>query len=138
MIYFIRAGRKRQVKIGYSKDHPLKRLKTLQTGSVDELELIGMLEGEPRDEAEWHRRFRHLRIRGEWFRWTSELSAAATPHLRSTAERRHERNMKAWKELADKLPALKRAVANLEMRGFFDDVIYADLPSPEGSIHEGQ
>jgi hypothetical protein len=88
MIYFIRAGRKRLVKIGYSKGHPSARMAVLQTGSVEPLSLIGMLDGEPRDEAQWHRRFKHLRVTGEWFRWTSELSRAARPHLRSTAMRR--------------------------------------------------
>jgi hypothetical protein len=116
MIYFIRAGRKRLVKIGYSKGHPSIRLKTLQTGSIEPLELIGMLDGDPRDEAEWHRRFRHLRVTGEWFRWTSELSSAAKPYLRSTAERRFEKSLREWKALADKLPSLRIAVARIEDR----------------------
>lgn len=120
MIYFIKAGTRRLVKIGYSKSHPMARLKALQTGSVDRLELIGMLDGEPRDEAEWHRRFKHLRVTGEWFRWTPELSAAARPYLRSTAERRYEKSMREWNALADMLPAVRAAVARMEQRGLCD------------------
>lgn len=91
MIYFIRAGRL-YVKIGYCLAFPHGRMAQLQTGNPLELELIGLVEGSRKDEAEWHRRFRHLRVRGEWFRWTGELRKAAKPYLKSTAIKQFERS----------------------------------------------
>jgi hypothetical protein len=81
MIYFIRYGSRRIVKIGHCTDHPRIRMGILQTGTPERLTLLGMAPGGLKEEKEWHRRFAHLRVRGEWFQWTPELRAAAKPHL---------------------------------------------------------
>jgi hypothetical protein len=92
MIYFIQAGSRGLVKIGFSGGHPRQRMACLQIGSPVKLRLIGMSPGNQKDEAEWHRRFAHLREHGEWFRWAGDLRRAAKPFLRETAER-------AWRKL---------------------------------------
>jgi hypothetical protein len=88
LIYFIRFGTHRLVKIGYSKDHPWKRMATMQTGTPERLHLLGMAPGSPEDEAAWHKRFAHLRVRGEWFKWTPELRQAAKSHLHDPFSRK--------------------------------------------------
>jgi hypothetical protein len=71
-VYFIRAGRTNLVKIGWAKDVD-KRHRELQTASPHPLHLIGYMPGSLFDEAAWHERFAHVRVRGEWFRLTTEL-----------------------------------------------------------------
>jgi hypothetical protein len=88
MIYFIRFGSRRIVKIGYCRDHPRTRLATMQTGTPERLHLLGMAPGTKDDEAEWHKRFAHLRVNGEWFQWTPELREAAKPHLHDPNSRK--------------------------------------------------
>lgn len=55
-------------KIGVSKD-PQKRLKQLQTGSSEKLEIIKTYESEFYRQIEkgLHNKFNHLRSEGEWF-----------------------------------------------------------------------
>lgn len=80
MIYFIQGQKSARVKIGYAKD-PQKRLKAMQTGSSEKLEIILTLQ------AHWicqgctdldieqylHWRFKKLRTDGEWFQYDGEL-----------------------------------------------------------------
>lgn len=74
MIYFVLDSAQDAVKIGYTSRIDL-RLPQLQTGSVNELRVIKTLPGTLADEQNLHRKFNHLRIRGEWFRYTGELKA---------------------------------------------------------------
>jgi len=63
------------IKIGYSSTHRLTaRLMQLQIGSPFKIGTIGVCEGTREDEHRLHREFRECRIRGEWFRRTSELT----------------------------------------------------------------
>ncbi len=73
-VYFIQARMLGHVKIGMSDD-AAKRLRDLQVGSPDELFVRGVLltEDPERLERDFHERFAHLRIRGEWFRNSPEL-----------------------------------------------------------------
>lgn len=71
MIYFIRLGNK-FIKIGYSVN-PSERLKELQTGSPVKLHLQATLEGSFQTEKGLHDLFKHLRTKGEWFRYTDEI-----------------------------------------------------------------
>jgi Meiotically up-regulated gene 113 len=70
LVYFVRAGD--AVKIGRT-GNLAARLKALATGSAVVLELLAAVPGGARLEARLHRRWRHLRLRGEWFRADEEL-----------------------------------------------------------------
>lgn len=72
MIYFIRAMQSGAIKIGTSND-PKRRLETMQTGSPEPLELIGVLPGQADAEKVLHRTFAKFRIHGEWFKGDEEL-----------------------------------------------------------------
>ncbi len=71
MIYFVQAGQRGPVKIGYV-EHPSgmdRRLDSLQIGNCEQLYLVTSLPGGLDREREFHRRFAEGRLRGEWFRW---------------------------------------------------------------------
>jgi hypothetical protein len=60
------------VKVGFAKAGTLgKRLATLQIACWEELVLLGTAQGVSEDAV--HLQFRHLRVRGEWFRAEPEL-----------------------------------------------------------------
>lgn len=69
-VYFVRAGA--VVKVGTSQD-VRARLRTLQTGCPEPLQLLAVMRGGRAEEAEVHRLFDYLRIHGEWFRAEPEL-----------------------------------------------------------------
>lgn len=72
MIYFVEGGD--LVKIGMAEDVPA-RVARMQTGSPIPLRLLGYVPGGRDVERALHRRFRDLRVRGEWFRRVDELHA---------------------------------------------------------------
>lgn len=63
-IYFARCGD--CIKIGYSGSSKL-RLRDLQVGNPEPLELIGWMRGPQAVERSLHCKFDRLRVRGEWF-----------------------------------------------------------------------
>ena len=69
-VYFARAGE--LIKIGVAND-PARRVKELQTGSGQPIELLGHMAGGPKHERRLHGKFRYIRERGEWFRATPAL-----------------------------------------------------------------
>jgi hypothetical protein len=72
MIYYIQAGE--YLKIGYTGSPTADgRLAALQTASPLDLRILATEPGEVVDETALHRRFAHLRVRGEWFRFEGEL-----------------------------------------------------------------
>lgn len=71
MIYFIRSYNE-FIKIGQSA-HLGKRLKSLQTASPKKLHVTAILSGSFQTEAGLHEMFSHLRVHGEWFRFSQEL-----------------------------------------------------------------
>jgi len=75
MIYFIQQGHDGPMKIGYTKNHRTvkTRLSALQIGSSYKLRLRGLFHGTPKDEHYLHNKFKHLRIRGEWFKSNKTL-----------------------------------------------------------------
>lgn len=71
-VYFITCRMVNMVKIGCAYN-PRRRLDTMQCGCPVELTLEAMLKGSFVEEREYHARFDHLRVRGEWFRITAEI-----------------------------------------------------------------
>lgn len=73
-VYFVQAVTLGLVKIGYAV-RSADRLRTLQVGSPDRLELIGRIACQDPEAVEraLHIRFRALRSHGEWFRGEPEL-----------------------------------------------------------------
>lgn len=78
-VYFIQAGDDGPIKIGVAHD-PEWRLQDLQIGSHQKLRLIGTVEGDKQLERAFHERLAHLRIRGEWFKPTSEIREVMIEH----------------------------------------------------------
>jgi len=67
VVYFIQAGGDDgPVKIGWSLN-PMKRLRSLQTGSGQVLRLLAVMPGDRKKERAMHRAFSSRRIHGEWF-----------------------------------------------------------------------
>ena len=71
-LYFIEAVNTGFIKIGRSAN-PERRLLQLSTGSPNELVLVGKVSGGSTVESDIHGKFMHLRNRGEWFQYSSEL-----------------------------------------------------------------
>lgn len=66
-VYFVIAKQSKRIKIGYTCYKPEARLSTLQTGSAEPLELLGVLVGGPELERELHRKHKGMSCGGEWF-----------------------------------------------------------------------
>jgi hypothetical protein len=77
-VYFIQAGAADPIKIGSAKN-PQHRLQTLQIGAHCSLRLIARMDGGEAEERALHRKFSHLRLRGEWFKPGPELLAFIAP-----------------------------------------------------------
>jgi hypothetical protein len=71
-VYFIECKGANAIKIGHSID-PKCRLEALQAGCPLKLSMVVRTCGGIQEEYDVHRRFRHLRIHGEWFRAEPEL-----------------------------------------------------------------
>jgi hypothetical protein len=117
-VYFITDGV--GIKIGYSGS-PSVRRDDLQTSHWARLSILGAMPGTTDDEKRLHRRFQHLKMRGEWFRPAPDLigfieketaaDGAAERTLRAAVQRRCEyartlsktRNeLRAWGETQPK------------------------------------
>lgn len=74
MIYFIQQGKTGAIKIGYtSKDDVRDRLLTLQVGSAESLHVIGVMEGDQKQEKLLHQLFKPYHMKGEWFESSPKL-----------------------------------------------------------------
>lgn len=82
VVYFIRNTETGMIKIGHAIN-PDERMRGFQTGSSAALELIGTMFGGQKKERELHKRFKHLRARGEWFHAHDSLSSFITKHANS-------------------------------------------------------
>lgn len=71
-IYFIQGESGGPIKIGYTENVE-KRLCALQTGHYDTLKVLKAIPGNINDEKKHHKKFQHLRLRGEWFKPEQEL-----------------------------------------------------------------
>jgi hypothetical protein len=74
-VYFIHAVGLDRIKIGYSSRDPRWRLHCMETGSPDELRLLGWVRGTRTLEMQLHDRFAASRVRREWFQASPELWA---------------------------------------------------------------
>lgn len=76
-VYFIAAEGVPRIKIGWSRTlaNARARARHLEIGSPVRLGLVTLMPGSQRDERKMHRRFAHLRDRGEWFVSDDELRA---------------------------------------------------------------
>lgn len=74
-VYFVQEGSDGPIKIGYTLSTITKRLHQLQNGNPRMLYVRGVLAGGQDMEAELHKAFSHLQIRGnkEWFQNDPEL-----------------------------------------------------------------
>lgn len=73
-VYFARSKQSGDVKIGHTSTSVAGRLKALQTGNPDELEVHLIVDGwGPKEEAELHQKFAEDNIRGEWFRYSDDI-----------------------------------------------------------------
>lgn len=72
VVYFIYNSFTNRVKIGTSIDE-YERVSTLENQSGVKLELLKTIKGSYTKENEIHKKFKHLRIKGEWFEYTDEL-----------------------------------------------------------------
>ena len=82
-VYVIQAGPDGPVKIGHCKD-AWRRRDNLQIGSPFPLYLRGTLPGGAAEEKILHDKFRHSRVRGEWF----DLDPSAIEGLRPFCHKR--------------------------------------------------
>lgn len=87
-VYFVRSGG--LIKIGYTTNIPEERLRTLQTGCPDELELIGVIRGGRSTEAMIHTELAEFHYRGEWFAITEQAIRSRIPAYQSLDEWRSE------------------------------------------------
>jgi len=71
-IYFIQGECGGPIKIGYTTDLE-QRLKSLQTGYPDRLELLLAFPANPNYEKAIHKQFEEYRLNGEWFKPTPEV-----------------------------------------------------------------
>jgi len=97
MIYFIQQGLNGPIKIGTTGDVSM-RLKNLQCANPCSLRLVGVVDGEVGEEEAIHARFKHRRIRGEWFKGSADLCKyidelplhPGTAPVRKTMDRKSE------------------------------------------------
>ena len=71
MVYFVQ-DETGPVKIGWTRNL-IRRLSQLNTSNPRRLRILGVTGGQEREERRIHSRFRHLRIKNEWFRNDKEL-----------------------------------------------------------------
>jgi hypothetical protein len=71
-VYFVQVISSGDIKIGYSTNIR-SRISTLQTSIPEKIKLLGYISGDLGKEKELHKKFRILRLRGEWFRCDSSI-----------------------------------------------------------------
>lgn len=72
-IYFIRGTTNGLIKIGFTEGSVESRIKALQTGCPERLEIVGSVRGTRNLEIDLHKRFAAHRQTGEWFSPADEL-----------------------------------------------------------------
>lgn len=67
VVYFLQGETTKNIKIGLSNDIE-KRIKSIKTACSEKLLLLGWINGGGKTEKSLHKKFRRLRLHGEWFR----------------------------------------------------------------------
>src|SRR5262245_45746181 len=75
VIYFVLAEEVGRVKVGITGDGLDRRFAGLASASPVPLRGIGLMRGTSKVETAIHRKFRHLRAHGEWFKMDADLEA---------------------------------------------------------------
>jgi len=122
-VYALRAGD--AVKIGRSRD-PRKRIRQLKNMTVEETTLVALVPADDDKEEDLHRQFRHLHIKGEWFRATDELVDAlcreqelgdrTAANMRAVIQRHEE-----W--------LIRRKMKSLVPRELMEDILSCPTPA---------
>ncbi len=73
MIYYVQAGKKGFIKIGYAKIDVLKRIGQIQNGCPEKLKLLAVEYGSLKTERRLHEQFKEDKKRGEWFNLSKKL-----------------------------------------------------------------
>jgi DNA-binding XRE family transcriptional regulator len=84
-VYFAQAGEDGPVKIGHATD-PTARVAMLQTAHYEPLRIARVIKGTSAVEKWFHRHFRHLHIRGEWFAFDAAMMNVEPPAAASMRE----------------------------------------------------
>lgn len=72
LVYFALDEEGGRIKIGCSSDY-VRRIQRVAREAGCRLEPVGILSGSRLTEARIHERFSHLRLHGEWFRFSQEI-----------------------------------------------------------------
>lgn len=72
-IYYVMSSETCRMKIGFTRGHPIKRLKSLQTGSPTKLGVVAYHPGDEETERKLHAEFKADRLHGEWFDISDDL-----------------------------------------------------------------
>jgi len=106
LVYFVQARTLRLIKIGVAVTFAA-RLKALQTGSPDKLDVLGVISCEDPAglEKELHRRFRRHREHGEWFRPGADLVA----HIQAAALTPEEDHRRRVELIAERIHVDRRS-----------------------------
>lgn len=65
-VYFIYSKNDNKIKVGFSKNYLLKRLKQLNTGNSSTLSLLGFVDGDMKLEKDIRNQFHYLKENLEW------------------------------------------------------------------------
>lgn len=108
VVYFVRETDRGAVKIGTSNNFQ-RRFWGLDSTSVP-LEILGTIPGDRITEKDWHTRFSHLWLRGEWFRGEGDLLAAIEAAVQGEVKQIPTRKKKSPGRKAKPLPKGARAL----------------------------
>lgn len=88
MVYFIGIGRPyvTHVKVGYTGQNPVARLRGLQTGCPFKMQLLGYVLGNQSMEKELHAVLSEERCEGEWFSFSEYAESTITKVLNAQVE----------------------------------------------------
>lgn len=106
-VYFIRAGRTFNMKIGWAKD-PYARLDALQCGSPHKLHLVGYFPGSHQDEKALHYAWPAERVRGEWFNLSNPLRIEINRILMQPGATRYLLVATDWRDIRKQQAELDR------------------------------